>query len=318
MSTTWRDVLPVVRRRPRSPEPGAVLDALAETVHRLAVLLAAGLDPLAAVRAVAETAPDLAAAAVCGSPLEVPDALVRSIASSDGPDARGWRLLAASWAVATEAGAPLAGTLERTAEALRALADADRQVELALAGPIATARVVTLLPVAGVLMALAIGADPLGVIFTTVPGAVCAVLGVGALWAGRRWNRRMITEARVSDPLAGVGDELVALAMAGGAPPEVALARVAAVNRRCGLEVDAETARATLAFAARAGVPVASLLRAEARRHRRTALAAVLRRAAELGTRLLAPLALCFLPGFVLLGVVPLVIGILRGALAAF
>jgi tight adherence protein B len=63
---------------------------------------------------------------------------------------------------------------------------------------------------------------------------------------------------------------------------------------------------------------VSGLLRAEAARARRIALAEVLRRAATLGTRLLAPLALCFLPGFVLLGVVPLVIGILRGALAGF
>jgi tight adherence protein B len=43
-----------------------------------------------------------------------------------------------------------------------------------------------------------------------------------------------------------------------------------------------------------------------------------LRAAAVLGTRLLAPLAVCFLPAFVLLGVVPLILGILRDVLAAF
>jgi tight adherence protein B len=305
------------RRAPAS-EPGAELDQVADAVHRLAILLAAGLEPLAAVRALEPVPLPLAAAADCAGPFEVPEAIVAS--SRGHPDAvrRAWGLLAACWEVAAESGAPLATTLERAAESVRALADADRQTDLALTGPLATARVVALLPVAGVGMALLIGADPIGVMFGTVPGAVAAVLGIAVLAIGVRWNRRLIAVARMSDPLSGVGHELLALAMSGGAPPEVALARVTAAARRCGIPVGVDAARATLDFAVRAGVPVAGLLRAEAGRARRLALADVLRRAALLGTRLLAPLALCFLPGFVLLGVVPLVIGILRETLAAF
>jgi tight adherence protein B len=305
-------------RRVPEPEAGAALDEVADAVHRLAILLAAGLDPLAAVRAIEPAPPPLAAAARRGEPLEAPEAIVAS--SSDAADAvrRAWGLLAACWEVAAESGAPLATTLERAAESIRALADADRQVELALAGPVSTARVVALLPFAGVAMALLIGADPVGVVLGTVPGAVAALLGIGAIVVGVGWNRRLITLARVADPLAGVGHELLALAMSGGAAPDAALDRVTDAARRCGIPVAVEPARTTLDFAVRAGVPVAGLLRAEAGRARRLALAEVLRRAALLGTRLLAPLALCFLPGFVLLGVVPLVIGILRGALAAF
>ena len=302
--------------RPRAPEPGAALEATADAVHRVAVLLAAGLDPLAALRALADTGGPLADAAACASPLEVPEALCASAGAAS--EQGGWRYLAACWAVATESGAPLAATIERSAETLRALADADRQVELALAGPVSTARIVALLPVAGIGMALLIGADPLGVILGTVPGALAAVVGVVALVAGVRWNRRLVASARVVDPLAGAGHELLALAMSGGASPDAALARVADAAGRCGIPVELATTRETLDFAARAGVPVAALLRAEAARARRLALADVLRRAALLGTRLLAPLAVCFLPGFVLLGVVPLVIGILRGALAGF
>jgi tight adherence protein B len=305
-------------RRAPSVSADAALDEVADAVHRLAILLAVGLDPLGAVRALDPAPAALAAAAGCAGPLEVPDAVVA--AASEDADAvrRAWGLLAACWAVAAESGAPLAGTLERAADAVRALADAERQVELALAGPLATARVVALLPLAGIGMAVLIGADPLGVVFGTVPGAVAAVLGVGALLLGRRWNRRLIEAARVTDPLAGIGHELLALAMSGGATPEAALARVADAARRCGIPVAVDAARTALDFAVRTGVPVAGLLRAEASRARRRALADVLRRATLLGTRLLAPLAVCFLPGFVLLGVVPLVIGILRGALAAF
>jgi tight adherence protein B len=304
-------------RRRRPPDAGAGLDETADIVHRLAILLGAGLDPHAAVRALADSSELLAAAAACASPLEVPEALCAA-ASTDDAAHRGWRYLAACWTVATEVGAPLAATLERAAEAIRSLADADRQIELALTGPVSTARVVSLLPTAGIGMALLIGADPLGAIFGTVPGAVCGVLGVVALVLGVRWNRRLIAAARVTDPLAGAGHELLALAMSGGAAPDASIARVSDAARRCGIPVDAGPARLTLDFAVRAGVPVAALLRAEATRARRTAVTEVLRRAALLGTRLLAPLALCFLPGFVLLGVVPLMIGILRGALASF
>jgi tight adherence protein B len=303
--------------RSREPDPAAALDETADIVHRLAILLGAGLDPHAAIRALAETSEPLAEAARCASPLEVPEALCAA-SSTDTAAHRGWRYLAACWAIATESGAPLATTLERAADAIRALADADRQIELALTGPVSTARVVALLPAAGVGMALLIGADPLGVIFGTVPGAVAGVLGVLALTLGMRWNRRLVAAARVADPLAGAGHELLALAMSGGAPPDAALARVSDAAGRCGITVHPEPARATLEFAVRAGVPVVALLRAEAARTRRIAVTEVLRRAALLSTRLLAPLAVCFLPGFVLLGVVPLMIGILRDALTAF
>ncbi len=298
-------------------EPGAALDAVADAVHRLAVLLSAGIEPLAAVRLVAEEGP-LARAGEAASPLEVPEVIVGGCAAEPDAVRRGWHHLAVCWAVATETGAPLASVLERAADTLRALADADRQIDLALSGPLATARIVGLLPLAGVLLSLLIGADPVGVVVGTVPGAVAAVLGVAALAAGIRWTRRLVAAARVVDPLAGLGHELLALAMAGGAAPAAAQRRVEQAAARCGLTLSVAAARATLDFAARAGVPAGALLRAEASRARRLALADVLRRAALLGSRLLAPLGLCFLPAFVLLGVVPLMIGILRGALAVF
>jgi tight adherence protein B len=138
------------------------------------------------------------------------------------------------------------------------------------------------------------------------------------LAAGIRWNRRLVASARVHDPLAGLGAELLAVALEGGGAPTDAVALVEDSVRRCGLDVGLDDARQTLAFAERAGVPVAGLLRSDAVRARRLALTAELRQAALLGSRLLAPLGVCFLPAFVMLGVVPLLIGILRGTLGAF
>lgn len=297
---------------------GDELDAVAAWVQRLGTLLAAGLDPLAALRALEPPTPGFAAAGALTSPFEVPDRLLAATRTASSAARRAWGVLAASWAVAIESGAPLAESLDRVAESLRALADADRQVDLAIAGPIATARIVALLPVLGLGMGLLIGADPAGVLLGTLPGALAGVLGAALLFVGIRWNRRLVAAARSFDPLAGFGEELLALALAGGGAPDRASGLVASAAARCGVELDLATAHATLAFAERSGIPVAALLRADAARLRRLALAAALRRAALLGTRLLAPLGVCFLPAFVLLGVVPLVIGILRGVLAAF
>ena len=297
---------------------GDDLDDVAAWVQRLASLLAAGLEPLAAVRALETLPPELAAAAQCDSPFDVPARIVETTAGSQGMPRLAWMLLAAAWSVALESGAPLAASLDRTAGTLRSLADADRQVDLAIAGPIATSRIVALLPLLGLGLGFLMGADPIGVIVGTIPGAVAAVAGLALLVAGTRWNRRLVATARENDPLAGLGPELLALAMEGGGDPDRALELAGDAIRRCRIRIDLDDAEATLAFARRAGVSVAALLRTEAARMRRLALAGALRRAALLGSRLLGPLAVCFLPSFVLLGVVPLIIGILRGAIGSF
>ncbi len=302
------------------PSPGDELDEVAASVQRLAALLSAGLGPLDAVRALERPPPELAAAAASDSPFDVPDRIVGVAASAPAPSPvrLAWMLLAAAWAVALESGAPAAASLDRTAGTLRALADADRQVDLAIAGPIATARIVTWLPLLGLGLGWAMGSDPIGVIVGTVPGAVAGVAGVGAITAGVRWNRRLVAEAREHDPRAGLGAELVALALEGGGDPDRAVELVADTLRRCGLDADLGEVESTVAFARRTGTSMAALLRAEAERVRRLALAQSLRRSALLGSRLLGPLAVCFLPAFVLLGVVPLTLGILRGTMGAF
>jgi len=302
----------------RARPAGDELDDVAGWVQRLGALLEAGLEPLRAARSIEDPPAELAAVAECESPFDVPSRLITAVSASSGTTRRAWALLAAAWGVALESGAPLAGALGRVAESLRSLADADRQVDLAIAGPVATARIVALLPLLGLGMGMLIGADPLGVLIGTVPGALAGLGGVGLLVVGVRWNRRLVAAARVGEPFSGVGSELLALALEGGGTPSNALALVGETARRCGVDADLEQGRQTLAFAQRAGVAVAALLRADAARARRLALAKELRQAALLGSRLLAPLGLCFLPAFVLLGVVPLVVGILRGTLGAF
>jgi tight adherence protein B len=69
--------------------------------------------------------------------------------------------------------------------------------------------------------------------------------------------------------------------------------------------------REVLELAQRAGVPAAALLRAAAEDVRDDAAAAGLAAAERLSVRLVLPLGVCVLPAFVLVGVVPVVVGVL-------
>lgn len=287
----------------------------AAAVLRLAVLLEAGLPPLAAWSHLGETDPVAARVAACPAPDLVPSALLD--ATRDAPAATDWACVAAAWRVATDAGAPLAATLARLGEVLVAAEDARREVAVALAGPLATSRVVLALPAIGLLGGMLLGVDTLGVLVTTPAGWFCLVAGGTLLLVARRWMRRLVTRARDTDPTPGLGAELAAVAVSGGGSASDALDRVAGALADAGLPPDG-SAGAAVAFAQRAGVPVAALLRAEARESRRDAQAAVRLRIAALGTRLLLPLGLCVLPAFVALGVAPLLLAMIGSTLSTF
>lgn len=301
-------------------------DRVAATVQRLAVLLAAGIAPTSAWRHVSEgegSSPDsgtgVVARAVATTQLgsDLPTA-IRVAASAEPAELVAWSTIAAAWAVAGEVGAPLAPTLARLAEVLRGLAQAEREVELALAGPNATARIVLVLPPLGLLVGTALGVNPFGVLVTTPVGLACLGVGTALLIAARRWSRRMVQSARDTDPTPGLGLELLAIGLSGGSSPERALTLVETALGRSDLPVLGPTAHALLTFATAAGIPAAALLRAEADEERRIAHADARRRAELLGTRLLLPLGLCVLPAFVLLGVVPVVIAIVSSTAAVW
>ncbi|HWH96872.1 MAG TPA: type II secretion system F family protein [Pseudolysinimonas sp.] len=285
----------------------------AAAMLRLAVLLEAGLPPLTAWSHLGETDPIAARVAEADGADRLPAAILET--TRDAAAASDWACIAAAWRVATDAGAPLAATLARLGEVLVATDDARREVAIALAGPLATTRVVLALPALGLFGGALLGVDTLGVLASTPPGWFCLVSGGGLLLIARRWMRRLVARAREADPTPGLGCELVAVAVSGGAPTTAALDRVADALAEAGLPAD-DAAAPAVAFAQRAGVPVAALLRAEAREARRDAQAAVRLRIAALGTRLLLPLGLCVLPAFVALGVAPLLLAMIGSTLA--
>jgi tight adherence protein B len=118
---------------------------------------------------------------------DVPGALA---AAARRPGAEGLLGLAACWRVAVDQGAGLAAGLDRLEGALRAERDQRADLRAQLAGARSTAWMLAALPVLGLGLGTALGADPLHVLLHTGSGLGCLLVGgllegVGMWWATR-------------------------------------------------------------------------------------------------------------------------------------
>jgi hypothetical protein len=238
--------------------------------------------------------------------------------------------------LALDVGAPLGRVLEQVAGTLVAEAESRAEREAALAGPRTTGRLLMWLPIGGGLLAWALGADPVGTATDGGIGSLAVGAGLVLLAAGRVWTDRLVAVARGADP-PGVDVqvvlELVAAALRSGAGvPRALKATGAAVGGGDGAVLTRAGHALVLGAAwerAWAGVPgeLDPLVRAlrgawldgaapgealraagEEVRHERRADARTA--AARLGVRLVLPLGTCYLPAFVLVGLVPVLLAL--------
>lgn len=188
--------LPMVRRLVRARDAGRERALRTDAVRALCGSLAgevrAGRQPAEALLVAARDSGGLGgaeatvlAAARFGG--DVPRAL-REAAREAG--AEGLSGLAACWQVAVDRGAGLASGLERLEATLRAERDQRADLQAQLAGARSTALMLAGLPVLGLLLGAALGADPLHVLLHTAAGLGCLLAGgvleaVGVWWALR-------------------------------------------------------------------------------------------------------------------------------------
>lgn len=104
--------------------------------------------------------------------------------------------IVAGCAVAQHLGAPLAPVLESIARSVVLAEQGRTDRETALAGPRSTARILGWLPLFGVLLASALGADPIGFLFGGPTGLATAVAGGLLMFVGRNWINHLIIHAR--------------------------------------------------------------------------------------------------------------------------
>ncbi|WP_433499232.1 type II secretion system F family protein [Sphaerimonospora sp. CA-214678] len=156
-------------------------DALARAVAAVSPPDPAALAPVAVV---ARDGGDVAAALMRAAPAGGGEGLMR---------------LAACWRVSVVVGGGLAGLIERVTVSLR---DAEaHRLDLAaqLAGPRATARMLAVLPVLGLLMGAALGMDPLSFLLGGPAGFACLLVGLVLDVAGVWWTHRLVARAESTE-----------------------------------------------------------------------------------------------------------------------
>jgi tight adherence protein B len=175
------------RRIAGAPEPPAALTTadVLRLVEDLATQLRAGAAPHTAWRAAVELLPHAA-------DVHRPREAVERLASVAGAPVA-LQALNAAWSLSEDVGAPLADVLQTVAAAIRQDADVEADIDAALAAPRATARLLAVLPLAGLGLGELIGARPLDMLLHTAIGRACAVLGLALMLAGQWWTRRLVT-----------------------------------------------------------------------------------------------------------------------------
>nr|WP_246297540.1 type II secretion system F family protein [Janibacter cremeus] len=167
------------------------LEGLARVADLIAMTLRSGATPVTAVEVVAREAPQPWADVLA----EVHEQL-----SSGGPAGQVWRAhaqqrpelgaLAGAWALSEALGVALAPSMTTSAQVLRAQVQARRRLDASTSGARATMRMLTLLPLAGLLAGLTFGLAPWEVYGHSPVTMVSACVGLGLTaigWIVCRW-----------------------------------------------------------------------------------------------------------------------------------
>lgn len=106
------------------------------------------------------------------------------------------RRLGQAIALATGHGLPLADVVRRAGEEVAETSRHAGEIEASLAGPRATALILTALPLLGLGLGHLMGADPVATLGSGLIGAALSIVGASFIAAGLLWTSRIIAGAR--------------------------------------------------------------------------------------------------------------------------
>jgi tight adherence protein B len=296
-------------RPPHSPSD-AVESAQADVVARLATLLQAGLQPLSAWQELANHSGGLVCEQVVATALSH-RGIHHAIAEVTKEHSVAWRSVGACWTIARHSGAAVGPALMSLADSLSDVAATKREIRVALASPLATIRLVMVLPLVAVLSSLLSGVGEAHTVFLSPVGLAVMALGVvmmaGAWW----WSKKLAEGATPREGAFSLELDLFAVACSGGALPEAAHQTVKTALSDYALEASPDDEVGALSvLSRRAGVPVIKLATAHAALARRRLRAEAEEKVERLGVALVLPLGLLVLPAFVLIAVVPMALAL--------
>ncbi|MET1152669.1 hypothetical protein [Arthrobacter sp.] len=128
-------------------------------------------------------------------------AKVRRMDAAAAAAQRMWQDLASCWEVSERTGAPLALLLENYARHLQDRLDGRAGRRTALAGPKATATLLGWLPLLGLGLGTAMGADPIDSLLLSASGWPVLVVGAALMIGARLWSRELVRRAAGPDAL---------------------------------------------------------------------------------------------------------------------
>ncbi len=181
-----------VRRRTR-----AAGRLVPEIAFAISAELRAGSAPVNALqRAIESLEPGLVGqlSAAGAGELSQSDVLRRLAGEHAAP---GLGRIAAVWEMSQQGGVAVAAVMERLGEALDAELAAQEQLDAVLAGPRATALLLAALPLLGIGLGQAVGADPLRLlVYRPLGWGLCAAAGI-LDFVGVLWTRRILLGRRL-------------------------------------------------------------------------------------------------------------------------
>ncbi|AZA10171.1 type II secretion system F family protein [Corynebacterium pseudopelargi] len=186
----WRDTAALRKQRREEASIAAI-------VHTISTELRVGADPATALAHAAEQERESGIAAAFAS-------AARATRSGAQPGAQLHAMaqhypalapIARYWMIAEEHGVALAPLLEQSHRQLRARLERTRSTNAALQGPKATAIILSLLPLVGMLLGSAMGVNVPSVLLGNALGNLLLLIGVSLLSAGAWWSNKIIQGA---------------------------------------------------------------------------------------------------------------------------
>jgi len=218
--------------------------------------------------------------------------------------------------VADESGTPLSLALWAFADALRDRVSIEWDIRAITQAPRQTSWLLLALPPLSLVVAGALGINALGFLTGSTFGWTLLIAATLCYLFAMAWMSRLVRQLLPDTGFLSPAHDLLAVASQGGAMPEAAQERVERVLAQHDVTLPGPPGLGALtSLSRRVGIPIATLATVEARWQRHHVKAEAARAAQSLSVRILIPLGLLILPAFVMVGVIPVVITLLQGAL---
>lgn len=219
------------------------------------------------------------------------------------------------WFQAMSSGASVSGAMQALGEVFLVTAKHRREIELAFAGPKATARLVTWLPAVSLVLAQLFGLNPLAAVLSKPIALISLGFGFILLFIGRHWAQSIVKKAAPSEIDSGLFFDLIRFGLAAGLPIPKAVesareAMLKDLNQEPD-EVSLSRLQRIITINRSSGASIAELLAAEALARREEKRFLEAEKLAKLSVSLMIPLGTLTLPAFVFSAIVPVAISLL-------